>query len=236
MYFLPFGESQNTTLGKMMINKFPVGYAIVCGLALSLGCSFGSSKSGVKGSDAIFVDERDGHSYSVAILKDGRKWMLDNLDYESPASSYYADAETGEYGRLYPWNEAMNVCPEGWKLPSDTNWNEMIKFYGDASNSLMSERPEGQFERSKTAFLALQKIGFIKTFPGGKKYGYDFSSGGSRALFWSSTEAEGGFFTMDGEEFINENAIFYLFNNENGALYRNSNRKESLYSCRCVEE
>lgn len=34
-----------------------------------------------------------------------------------------------EYGRL-SWETAQNICPDGWHLPSDEEWNALIAFYG----------------------------------------------------------------------------------------------------------
>jgi uncharacterized protein (TIGR02145 family) len=33
-------------------------------------------------------------------------------------------------GRIYNWETAMKVCPEGWHLPSDEEWQELVNFVG----------------------------------------------------------------------------------------------------------
>jgi uncharacterized protein (TIGR02145 family) len=49
--------------------------------------------------------------------------------------SYVAD-----YGRLYTWfavNDSRNICPTGWHVSTNEEWNEMIAFLGvDPSNKL----------------------------------------------------------------------------------------------------
>ena len=53
-------------------------------------------------------------------------WMKDYLTIESPNSACYLDdSEECSKGRYYPYSEALNICPEGWHLPSKS---EAIKF------------------------------------------------------------------------------------------------------------
>jgi len=37
-------------------------------------------------------------------------------------------ANCTRFGRLYDWDTALDVCPEGWHLPSDADWNVLMKF------------------------------------------------------------------------------------------------------------
>ena len=34
------------------------------------------------------------------------------------------------YGVLYNWNAAFYACPEGWHLPSDAEWAQLVDFIG----------------------------------------------------------------------------------------------------------
>ena len=53
-------------------------------------------------------------------------WMKEYLAVESPNSvCYLDDSEECSKGRYYPYSEAMNICPEGWHLPSKS---EAIKY------------------------------------------------------------------------------------------------------------
>jgi uncharacterized protein (TIGR02145 family) len=64
-------------------------------------------------------------------------WMAKNLDIETEGSHLYEDnLELGrKYGRLYTWDAAKNSCPAGWKLPSETDWNELIVILGGENNA-----------------------------------------------------------------------------------------------------
>ncbi len=65
-----------------------------------------------------FTDTRDGHKYRTVGVGN-RLWLADNLAYES-SGSICANGKSAcdSYGRLYTWEAAQSVCPEGWRLPS----------------------------------------------------------------------------------------------------------------------
>lgn len=72
--------------------------------------------------DEIPVDygeplEYQGQSYRTVYL-DGRRWMAENMNYETGNSWCYENKEANceEYGRLYDMETALTVCPEGWHL------------------------------------------------------------------------------------------------------------------------
>jgi len=67
-------------------------------------------------------------------------WMAENLNhdvsyYDVNGSRCYGNLESNcaIYGRLYNWNTALNVCPEGWHLPSDAEWTALTN-YIESSN------------------------------------------------------------------------------------------------------
>ena len=39
------------------------------------------------------------------------------------------------YGSRYSWDEAKTVCPGGWRLPRQAEWNTLIEFVGDSSTA-----------------------------------------------------------------------------------------------------
>ncbi|MDR1812454.1 MAG: hypothetical protein LBQ87_06490 [Candidatus Fibromonas sp.] len=51
-------------------------------------------------------------------------------------------ANCEKYGRLYSWENAMKICPKGWHLPNDTEWDKLFRFVdGDTSSRKPYESP-----------------------------------------------------------------------------------------------
>ena len=109
----------------------------------------------------MFTDVRDGQAYQWVRLKDGKKWMAKNLNYQiADTWCYKEDAiNCQKYGRLYTWQAANNACPKGWRLPSDEDWWAMTGHYGKAYNSYAGqEKVEGK-DDGEVAYQALIKNG-----------------------------------------------------------------------------
>jgi len=78
-----------------------------------------------------FVTDDGGQTYkSVVIGK--QTWMAENLNYDASGSKCYDNDPDNctKYGRLYDWNTALTVCPSGWHLPSDEEWNYLLVYVG----------------------------------------------------------------------------------------------------------
>ena len=182
--------------------------------------------------EKTFIDPRDGQVYSYRLMGDGNEWMTQNLKFASPnASCFNKDTTACEnFGRLYLWSEAQKVCPEGWRLPTDAEWDRMVSHYGRAFDSTLPEPTPDDLARATQAFEALTKNGFIQKMGGYQSYTGEFSNLGSRALFWTSTDI----YDVPADNRLH--AYFYLFNAEVGMLYRNAQVKLYKYSCRCIRD
>ncbi len=84
------------------------------------------------------LDLRDNHSYPTVVLRDGRRWMAKDLDYEIEGSYYCGGPgfaanrpESKRWaGRQYTWQAAQGVCPRGWSLPTFQDWQNLLTMYG----------------------------------------------------------------------------------------------------------
>lgn len=83
----------------------------------------GSVKSaGYQKDSTTFLDQRDGGLYYLTTVG-GKVWMQNNLYYSGSGVSYEKSVAMDKIaGRLYNWNEAVEACPEGWHLPSDSEF------------------------------------------------------------------------------------------------------------------
>lgn len=79
----------------------------------------------------VFTDTRDNEEYHYTTLA-GLDWFCENLRYAKQESGTptlgigYRKFEimSGIFGRYYSFKEISteNVCPEGWRVPSDEDW------------------------------------------------------------------------------------------------------------------
>lgn len=81
--------------------------------------------------DFVFTDPRDGREYWCTRVGD-TEWFRDNLAYAGSGISIYDDCSdlAGIFGIYYNWNEAMEACPEGWRLASLDDWAKAAKVAG----------------------------------------------------------------------------------------------------------
>lgn len=53
-------------------------------------------------------------------------WLTRNMSYLGSGKGYYGvDDMSYLFGRYYTYEEALDACPEGWRLPSDNDWAEL---------------------------------------------------------------------------------------------------------------
>ena len=83
----------------------------------------------IRGKIGVVKDPRDGQMYRT-IKVDGREWFAQNANYNVEGHSWcYEDNESycNRGGRLYDLEGARKACPDGWHLPRDREWSDMLK-------------------------------------------------------------------------------------------------------------
>jgi len=95
------------------------------------------------------------------------------------------------YGNLYNWYavaDNRNIAPNGWHVPSDSEWETLINYLGGSSSAGAKLKESGMSHWVSPIVDATNVSGFT-ALPSGSRDNFGFfSSSGSAALFWSSTE------------------------------------------------
>jgi uncharacterized protein (TIGR02145 family) len=167
-------------------------------------------------STAVFgtaTDVRDGQTYRTATIG-SLTWMAQNLNYRGTTGSSdtvgicYGNSldSCAKYGRLYIWTEAMagasssasspsgaqGVCPSGWHVPSDTEWN-ILQDFVDSTNTVdgrMLKSTSGWLPNGALSGDGTDVFGF-RGLPGGYS-NEGFSTAGSIGCWWSATSDGAG--------------------------------------------
>lgn len=82
------------------------------------------------------IDHRDGRIYQTVQI-DSTIWFLDNLMFET-AHSYYPNntkkVSNCPNGNFYPYKELASVCPDGWRIPNEKDWEQYFKYRIESQN------------------------------------------------------------------------------------------------------
>lgn len=169
------------------------------------------------------TDPGTGNKELKTVTIGGKVWMAENLNVETGNSWCYSDeaAFCKRYGRLYDWNTAQTACPEGWRLPAEKDWDDLVAAVGgdaEAGFKLKAGRDwaSGGGGNDTLGFSAL---------PGGVRFSDDGTFG--RALFngywWSAADKDDIF------------AYYRGMSSQNGKVVKSDERKARGHSVRCVK-
>jgi uncharacterized protein (TIGR02145 family) len=135
-----------------------------------------------------YTDSRDGKVYKTVTIGT-QTWMAENLAYKAEnGCCVYNDDVTNvaTYGYLYNWETAKTVCPQGWHLPTDAEWNTLTNYLGGKSISGGKLKSKKKWARPNTG--ATNRSGFTALPGGSRDYNGTFSRIGSDGYWWSSNE------------------------------------------------
>ncbi|MFC1733850.1 FISUMP domain-containing protein, partial [candidate division KSB1 bacterium] len=177
-----------------------------------LGTAYGNTIS-FKTNILTGVTDIDGNVYDTVIIGT-QVWMTENLkttkfndgttiplvtdngnwsSFSIPAFCWYNNDEAtykNPYGALYNWPSVNTgiLCPTGWHVPNDADWDVLVNFAGGATVAGGKLKESGTMHWNAPNTSATNEYGFTAV-PGG----YRLSNGtfdliGRYALIWSSTE------------------------------------------------
>jgi uncharacterized protein (TIGR02145 family) len=161
-------------------------YILLFILLLLCGCDNGGEEIivasyGYQGEFGKFVDPRDSREYKTVVIN-GQEWFAEDLNYGSGVDNH-----------LYSWEEARNVCPEGWHLPVTEEWALLFLFAGRDGDSYMDCAYKHLADVDGfSSFIGKNDLGFSA------KAGYIIGSDGTKILndddaYYWSYEDNGGY-------------------------------------------
>ncbi len=191
------------------------------------------TRAPVKASET-FTDPRDNNTYGYIALE-GNYWMTENIRYNVEGSKLNPDNPNVSYGRLYNWEQAMQACPEGWRLTTNIDWFTVENLVINTRDSLFVTG----VTRGHNARILKSKKGWpipgtdslqLSILPAGSASHGKFNSLYGSAFFWTSkTLIQGGIIS-------HKHAYYRVFVNDRAGIYYDYQHKPNhYYSCRCVK-
>jgi len=161
-------------------------------------------------------------------------WMAENLncvgeDAVNPVGACYNSAplNCNIYGRLYDWSTAKWICPPGWHLPTDAEWDILVNYAGgsDAAGTKLKAKSGWGNSISGT-----DNYGF-SALPGGYNVRNNFSGISSSGMWWTATESA-----------ISNSVYYKRMSSDNGGVAtgvangEDGSATRSFLSVRCLKD
>jgi len=180
---------------------------------------------------------------AIPNITDNNYWgnLADINTYD--AYCYYnnnANSEADAYGALYTYAAAIadnwqkdndtqdttggqGICPDGWHLPTDTEWAELEDYLG--KNIAGGRMKEIGTTHWNTPNNDATNLSGFSAFPGGNRNFYNgtFSHLGFNGYWWSATESGSGAYSRN---------LYYIYTYVNSYNYD----KSYGFSVRCVRD
>ena len=171
----------------------------------------------------------------------------------STTTAYYYPLQGDfTYGYLYNWKAVMRnssssqsnpssvqgVCPNGWHVPSDAEWDELENYVSSQSHNLCNgdnnyvakalAAKTGWVSNSGTCAVGNVQVNNNATgfsaLPAGHNYSGSYTNYGTVATFWSSTEAG------------SSNSFDRSLDYSNAVVTRSNHQKGYGFSVRCLRD
>jgi uncharacterized protein (TIGR02145 family) len=202
-----------------------------------------------KKDDPASITDVDGNIYTSVTIGT-QTWMVENLkttklndgtelpvitnnttwgNLSTPGYCWYNYEETGNkntYGALYNWFTVKTdkLCPEGWHVPADAEWDALINHLGGAGVAVGKMKGAGMMSHwGGNNMGATNETGFT-ALPGGF-CGSDgmFTGLDSNGYWWSGTEND------------QANAWYRIIGSDNSQVDRGFGLKLEGCSVRCIQ-
>lgn len=193
----------------------------------SLSASSADSAVFTTPADSVWITAQFQHCETPvsSVVIGNLRWMTKNLNSKVPGKSACYKNKKGncrKYGRLYDFNTAKQACPSGWRLPTDADWDSLVKALGENNGKKLKSKT-GWAETEEGSGNGSDSIGFDAR-PSGIVYEGSFMYLGHHAYFWTATERNA------------ETAFYRSLSYDSPESYRYYNFKTAGYAVRCVQD
>ncbi|HER09313.1 MAG TPA: hypothetical protein ENO20_10445 [Bacteroides sp.] len=200
---------------------------------------------------AGFITDIDGNVYTTIRLGT-QTWMAENLrtttlkdnsaispvtadvDWAAltaPGYCWYGNVVSNSpvavtCGALYNWHtvSSENLCPDGWHVPSQDDYNSLVSFVGGTEIAGGKLKENGTKHWNSPNTLATNLSGFTALPAGMRNADGGYAGIGNAALFWTSSEHSAAA------------GVCAVLLNNSGAYGEKNYAKEVGLSVRCVKD
>lgn len=167
-------------------------------------------------------DSRDGKEYKTVKIGN-QTWMAENLAYKPNDIDFASIIESvpshwADWGYLYNWQTAKNICPAGWHLPSITEWKTLTDYLGGVKVAGAKMKSKGWWAFKK----GTNESGFNAAPGGWRHYDGDVKYANFSGNWWC--------YPLD-----NKNYHFLVLDKE-GVHLRYISRENYGFSVRCIKD
>jgi len=160
----------------------------------------------------------------IPYVKDSGRWAI----FNSGAYAIYGNdtSISRKNGLLYNWfavNDSQKICPKGWHIPTDADWNVLDESLG-GTNLAGGKMKDTVLVNWINAFGNTNESGFNGLPSGCRTNKGTFSSLGFYGLWWSSTENYATY------------AWYRCVNYNSTDLFRHYYYKRYGFSIRCLKD
>lgn len=195
------------------MKKFWIGLWVICAGMCVAACSEEDAPMAVMPDDAgTFVDVRDGNEYHY-LRYGNQEWTCENaryiisnidmctiyqpIDWEW-GSGTFDDFDTRYYDRfgcLYSLEGALQAVPDGWRLPTDEDWQELERHFGMSAGDAAALDWRGNIapllkeQSDDYSTMDILMGGYYTDYTSGGRLGWRFMS--VYAYYWTATQDSG---------------------------------------------
>jgi uncharacterized protein (TIGR02145 family) len=146
----------------------------------------------------------------------------------------YMMTKWSRYGLLYNWyaiNDRRGLAPEGWKIPSDDEWTQLVKSVGGKSEAASRLKSSRYWDEKESKLGSGQNSVGFEAYPSGY-CGIDGAClmKGDSSIFWSSSEVQNLLLPDE------KGAWCWEMNNFNPSVLRKHSSKEHGFAVRCIKK